>query len=52
MNAVITAEIGSSVRGNAVLRISLPPLTTDFAPALTDCENRWKANRPASRCAK
>ena len=32
MNAVITDESGSSARGNAVLRISRRPPTTDFAP--------------------
>ena len=52
MNEVITDEIGSSVRGKAELRISRPPLTTDFAPLVIECWTSWKANRHAIRCAK
>ena len=34
MNAVITADSGSSARGNAELRISRPPLVTDRTPTV------------------
>ena len=36
MNAVITADSGSSARGKAELRISRPPFVTDFTPTVTE----------------
>ena len=35
MNAVITVESGSSMRGKAVLSTSRPPAETDFTPSRT-----------------
>ena len=37
MNAVITADSGSSARGNAELRISRPPFVTDRTPTVSEC---------------
>jgi hypothetical protein len=36
MNAVITADSGNSARGKAELRISRPPLVTDFTPTVSE----------------
>ena len=41
MTALITDASGSSTRGNALLRISRPPETTDFVPSRTASETRW-----------
>ena len=41
MMACTTEEQGSSTRGNALLRISRPPETTDFVPLRTASETRW-----------
>ena len=38
MNAVITADSGSSARGNAVLRISRPPPVTDLTDSRSESE--------------
>src|SRR4051812_31359451 len=51
MNELITDEIGSSMRGNAVLRMSLPPWTTDFDPWRTESWTNWNANRQPIRWA-
>ena len=52
MNEVITADSGSSARGNAEFRISRPPLVTDRTPTVIAFWTMWKTNRPATRCAK
>ena len=52
MNAVITADSGSSARGNAELRISRPPLVTDRTPTVIEFCTIWNRNSPATRCAK
>ena len=51
-NAVITDARGNRARGNAVLRISRPPPTTDRAPCLTDMLTKRKANRHNMRLAR
>ena len=52
MNAVITADSGSSARGNAELRIRRPPLVTDRTPTVIALWMNMNANSPATRCAK
>ena len=47
-----TEDIGNSVRGNAVLRMSRPPLTTDFDASVSVELKKLKANRHAMRWAK
>ena len=52
MNEVITADSGSSARGNAELRISRPPLVTERTPTVIALWMIRNTNSPATRCAK
>jgi len=52
MNEVITADSGSSARGNAELRISRPPLVTERTPTVSALWMSWNTNSPPTRCAK
>ena len=46
MNAVITADSGSSARGNAELRISRPPLVTERTPTVIELWTIWNSEQP------
>ena len=52
LNAVITDARGSSTRGNAVLRISAPPPTTERTAWRIASVTKLKTNRHAIRWAK
>ncbi len=47
-----TDDSGSSTRGKAVFRISLPPPTIEFVASRTEPAKSWKRNSAAVRWAK